>query len=100
MNYENLTIEGETAVVKVPGRYGLVKTMKVEEELKTAMQQGCTAVRFDFSDTKYTDSSLNRQLKKTRDLFGAANFKVVGAKGTVLKAFKIAKLDVLFGSVE
>lgn len=101
MNYEYVTIDGDTAVVKVSGRYTLIKTLKVEDELKVAMaQHGCTQVRFDFSETKYTDSACNRQLKKTRDAVGADRFKVTGASGAVLHAFKTARLDVLFGSVE
>ncbi len=101
MNYEYVTIDGDTAVVKVSGRYTLIKTLKVEDELKAAMaQHGCTQVHFDFSETKYTDSACNRQLKKTRDAFGADRFKVTGASGAVLHAFKTARLDVLFGSVE
>ena len=99
--YEYVTIDGDTAVVKVVGRYTLIKTLKVEDEIKAAMNQhGCTKVRFDFSETKYTDSACNRQLKKTRDSVGADNFKVIGATGAVLHAFKTARLDVLFRSVE
>ena len=101
MNFENVTIDGDTAIVKVVGRYNLIKTLKIEDELKEALnQQGCTKVVFDFSETKYSDSACNRQLKKTRDIVGAENFKVIGASGAVLRAFKTARLDVLFGSVE
>lgn len=100
MMYENVIVDGDTAIVKVTGRYNLVKTLQVEDELASALQHGCNSVKFDFSETKYTDSSCNRQLKKVRDLVGANNFSVVGASGTVLRSFQIAKLDVLFGSVE
>lgn len=101
MNFEYVQIDGDTAVVKVIGRYDLIKTLKIEDELKAALnQQGCTHVHFDFSETKYSDSACNRQLKKTRDAVGADNFRVTGASGAVLRAFKTAKLDVFFGSVE
>lgn len=94
---KNVTIDGDTAVISVMGRYDLVRTLEVEEELKKAYGQGCTKVIVDFAHTKYSDSSVNRQLKKIRVQVGAENFQIKNATGAVLKAFKTAKLDKFFG---
>ena len=51
----------------------------------------------DFAHTKYSDSSVNRQLKKIRVQVGVENFQIKNATGAVLKALKTAKLDKFFG---
>ena len=95
---KNVIVDGNVAIVTVEGRFDLVKTMEVENELKTALtQSGCNKIVIDFSKTKYIDSSANRLFKKNRDTVGADNieFKNV-VNPAVQSAIKTAKLDKIF----
>ena len=93
---KHVSIDGDTAVIHVVGRYDLIKTMEVENELKEALQGGCHKIVVDFADTKFADSSANRQLKKTCSLIGRENFTIVHCTGAVLKAMQTARLDKFF----
>lgn len=86
-------IEGATAIVAVEGRFDLCKTVEVQSELKTAYQNGCTKVVVDFQDTTYIDSSVERDLIRTRRLVHPENFSARNAEGIVLAALKASKLD-------
>lgn len=95
---KNVIIDGNNAIVSVEGRFDLVKTMEVENELKVALtQQGCTKIIIDFINTKYIDSSANRLFKKNRDIVGPDNieFKNV-VHPAIQKAIKTAKMDLIF----
>lgn len=91
-----VSIDGETAVIRVAGRYDLVKTIVVDKELKSAMQSGCKKILVDFGETKFSDSSVNRQLKMVRIMVGGDNVKVVNCTGAVLKSMQTARLDKVF----
>lgn len=91
-----VSIDGETAIIRVAGRYDLVKTMVVDKELKSALQSGCQKILVDFGETKFSDSSVNRQLKKVRSMVGGDNFKIINCTGAVLKSMQTARLDKVF----
>ena len=91
-----VSIDGETAVIRVAGRYDLVKTMVVDKELKSALQSGCQKILVDFGETKFSDSSVNRQLKKVSSMVGGDNFKFINCTGAVLKSMQTARLDKVF----
>lgn len=95
---KNVIIDGTVAIVSVEGRFDLVKTMEVENELKTALtQNGCTKIVIDFSKTMYIDSSANRLFKKNRDNVGGDNIEFKNIiHPAVQKALKTAKLDKIF----
>lgn len=89
-----ITVEGDTAIIAVPGRYTLVQTLEVGQELKTALTDlACKKVIVDFGSTTFIDSSVDRQFIKVRRQIGAENFKVVHATGAVRQALHNAKLD-------
>ena len=89
-----ITIEGDTAIIGVPGRYTLVQTLEVGQELKTALSDlQCKKVIVDFGSTTFIDSSVDRQFIKVRRQIGAENFKVIHATGAVKQALHNAKLD-------
>lgn len=94
----NVRINGNNAVINVAGRFDLVKSMEVEQELKIALNQhGCTGITLDLAQTKFIDSSANRLFKKSRDMVGNENFKVINVNApAVLKAMQTAKLDKIF----
>ena len=91
-----VSIDGETAIIRVAGRYDLVKTMVVDKELKSAIQSGCQKILVDFGETKFSDSSVNRQLKKVRSMVGGDNFKIINCTGAVLKSMQTSRLDKVF----
>ena len=93
-----VTTDGTTAIVSIDGRFDLIKTLEVEQEINDAIhQRGCDAITFDLDSTRYIDSSANRLMKKSRDIIGAENFSVINVTATaVRKALKTAKLDILF----
>lgn len=86
-------IDGATAVVAVDGRYDLLKTQLVMNELDTAFQNGCTKVIVDFGKTTYIDSAVERDLVRVRRKVKAENFSARNAEGDVLAALKAAKFD-------
>lgn len=91
---KHVMVDGNTAVVAVEGRYGLVTAVEVGQELKSSFNQfGCTRVKVDFSKTKFIDSSTIRQFTKIRRQVGEANFSVINPTGAVLQALKTAKLE-------
>ena len=93
-----VTTDGTTAIVSIDGRFDLIKTLEVEQEINDAIHhRGCDAITFDLASTRYIDSSANRLMKKSRDIIGAENFSVINVTATaVRKALKTAKLDILF----
>ncbi len=95
---EYITMDGDTAVIHVSGRYDLIKTAYVDKELKEAINtHNCKKITVDFSDTTFSDSAVNRQLKRAYDMVGGKdNFKIVNCKGAVLKALQTANLDKFF----
>jgi len=91
-------VDGTNAIVAVEGRFDLVKSMEVENELKTAVNtQGCSKIVIDFQKTMFIDSSANRLFKKQRDLVGGENIEFRNiVHPAVMKALKTAKLDRIF----
>ena len=86
-------IDGATAIVAVEGRYDLLKTQLVNNELDTAFQNGCTKVMVDFDKTTYIDSAVERDLVRVRRKVRPENFWGCNAKGDVLAALRAAKFD-------
>ena len=92
-----ITIDGDTAVIRVAGRYDLIKTLDVDKDLKEAINaHNCKKITVDFGETTFSDSSVNRQLKRAHDMVGDDNFLVVNCTGPVLKAMQTANLDKFF----
>ena len=94
MNF--VKIDGAIAVIAVKGKYDLLKVLEVEQQLTDAMNSGCIKVLVDFDDTTYIDSSVIRALIKIRRRIKHENFAYRNAKGDVLTALQIAKLDTLW----
>lgn len=88
-----VTIDGAKAVISVSGKFDLCKIVDVLSELDTAYQNGCTKVQVDFAATSFIDSSVIRDLVKTRHKVRPENFSAKNADGVVLAALKAAKLD-------
>lgn len=88
-----VTIDGAKAVVSVDGRFDLCKVVEVLSDLNTAYQNGCTKVVVDFANTTFIDSSVIRDLVKTRRKVKPENFSAKNASGAVLTALCAAKLD-------
>lgn len=89
-----VTMNNDTAVISVAGRYDLVKTLEVAGELKEVkLDKNYTKVKVDFAKTEFIDSSVERQLIKVRREVGKENFTAVNASGLVLEALRTAKLD-------
>lgn len=86
-------IDGATAIVSVDGRYDLLKTQLVMNDLDTAFQNGCTKVVVDFGKTTYIDSAVERDLVRVRRKVKPENFSARNAEGDVLAALKAAKFD-------
>lgn len=92
-----VTMDGDTAVVRVSGRYDLIKTLDVDKDLKEAMNaHNCKKITVDFGATTYSDSSVNRQLKRAHDMIGHDNFLIINCKGDVLRAMETANLPKFF----
>ena len=87
-----ITIDGNTATVKVDGCYDLCNTLDVQFELDTAFMNGCTKVVVDFGNTTEIDSSVLMSLQKVRDRTGDENFEVKRAKDKVLEKLTEWKL--------
>lgn len=96
---EYVAVDGNTAVIAVDNRFDLVKTLKVKKETEYALnQQGCKQIVIDFDKTKFIDSSANKLFKELRKMVGKENIKMTNIHAEpIIRAFKQAKMDVIFG---
>ena len=94
---KHVEINGDTATIHVAGRFDLLRTMEVMQEVSMAFSSnGCTKVSVDFADTTYIDSSAIRDLIKLYRKVKSDNFVVRNATGEVYSALYAGKLDTLW----
>ncbi|MBE6101713.1 MAG: STAS domain-containing protein [Selenomonas ruminantium] len=95
----NVSVVGDTAIIRVPERYNLINTALIKGDLEDAYKAGAIKVTVDFRDAAYIDSSAIRDLVIIYNRVKAENFKVVNLSedSDVFKALYAAKLDEKFG---
>ncbi len=88
-----VSIQGDTAVVSVPGIFRVQRCPQLQADIETAMQNGCTKALIDFRETTFLDSAAIKYLCKIRSDFRPENFRVKGATGKVRTILKTSALD-------
>ena len=83
-----VTVNNDTAIIKVVGEYNLLATNIISGEI----QEVCV----DFSETDFIESSAIRDLSVLFSRVGKENFRVVNVRGDVYTALSACKLDELW----
>ena len=91
-----VTINGDTAIIKVSGRFNLIQTAEMMPEVTQAFGVGVIRICVDFGETTYIDSCAIRDLVKLYRRVKPENFEARNAKGDVYAALYAAKLDELW----
>ena len=90
-------VNGDTATIKVVGRFDLIRTAEVMQEVSAAFSsQGCTKICVDFAETTFIDSSAIRDLGKLYRKVKRDNFSAKNAADEVYSALYAMKLDTLW----
>lgn len=88
-----VSIQADTAVISVPGIFRVQRCPQLQEDIKTAVQNGCTKALVDFTNTTFLDSAAVKYLCKIRSDFRPENFSAKGASGKVKTILRTSALD-------
>lgn len=88
----------EPAVVTLEGEIDLHQSSQVHARIDPLIRQRCPSILVDLSDVTYMDSSgiatMIDAMQRTEAYGG--KFSLSGIKPTVMKVFRIARLDQVF----
>ncbi len=87
-----VSINGNTAVVKVTGNFTNIVCLSLREELSNALSSGCTKVEVDFKETTFIDSASIGELNKVRRRVGKENLKARNLSGQVYTMFRTSTM--------
>lgn len=82
-----VTVDGPTAIIKVEGIYGSSVVREVEDEFDKAQEMGCVELTYDFSKTKYIESTaVSSMTLRNRKIKNKA--KITGANDVIMEALR------------
>jgi anti-sigma B factor antagonist len=90
--------EGDVCVIKVAGEVDVYTSPSLKSALVAAVSDGCRVLIVDLDGVGFIDSSglgvLVGALRRTREVKG--DLRIVSARETVVKIFRITGLDRVF----